>query len=168
MTDAADAASANRASRLISIVAVVVGLAFTGLWTFISIPQLVDFIGDRDVTLPVFGAVAVLAGPVLFWSFIGLGIGISALGWAAGLTVTGIFISLTSGSLIAASDGHGFSYWLFSAARRLQHRRLLRDSLRPCPRHGRAPPLNRRPQGAGEVGGSPHRSRPALTHSALL
>ncbi|MEU3208234.1 hypothetical protein ABZ702_31020 [Streptomyces cyaneofuscatus] len=115
MTDAANAASANRASRVISIVAVVVGLAFTGLWTFISIPQLVDFIGDRDVTPPVFGAVAVLAGPVLFWSFIGLGIGISALGWAAGLTVTGIFISLTSGSLIAASDGHGFSYWLFIA-----------------------------------------------------
>ncbi|MET7685768.1 hypothetical protein [Streptomyces sp. NPDC005423] len=39
----------------------------------------------------------------------------SALGWAAGLGVTGIFISLTVGSLVTASDGHGFSYWLFIA-----------------------------------------------------
>ncbi len=115
MTDAANAASASRANRVITIVAVVIGLAFTGLWTFISIPQLMDFIGDRDVTPPVFGAIAVLAGPFLFWSFIGLGFGMSALGWAAGLAVTGIFISLTFGSLVAASDGHGFSYWLFIA-----------------------------------------------------
>ncbi|MCX4523865.1 hypothetical protein OG402_40055 [Streptomyces anulatus] len=27
----------------------------------------------------------------------------------------GIFISLTYGSLVAASDGHGFPYWLFIA-----------------------------------------------------
>ncbi|MFC4508443.1 MULTISPECIES: hypothetical protein [Streptomyces] len=115
MTDAANAASASRANRVITIVAVAIGLAFTGLWTFISIPQLTDFIGDRDVTPPVFGAIAVLVGPFLFWSFIGLGFGMSALGWAAGLAVTGIFISLTYGSLVAASDGHGFSYWLFIA-----------------------------------------------------
>jgi hypothetical protein len=115
MTDAADAAPASRTNRVIAIIAVVIGLAFTGLWAFISIPQLMDFIGDRDVTPPLFLAVAVLAGPALFWSFIGLGIGISALGWAAGLTLTGIFITLTSGSLVAASDGHGFSYWLFIA-----------------------------------------------------
>ncbi|EDY46155.1 hypothetical protein [Streptomyces sp. SPB074] len=113
MTDAANADSSSRANRVITIVAVVIGLAFTGLWTFISIPQLMDFIGDRDVTPPVIGAIAVLVGPALFWSFIGLGIGMSALGWAAGLTVTGIFISLTGGSLLSASDGHGFSYWLF-------------------------------------------------------
>lgn len=115
MTDAANAASANRANRVISIVAVVTGLAFTGLWTFISIPQLMDFIGDRDITAPLLLAMAVLAGPALFWSFIGLGIGMSALGWAAGLASTGIFISLTYGSLVAASDGDGFSYWLFIA-----------------------------------------------------
>ncbi|MFJ4126114.1 hypothetical protein ACIP3U_32930 [[Kitasatospora] papulosa] len=115
MTDAANAASATRASRVITIAAVVIGLAFTGLWSFISIPQLMDFIGDRDITAPLFLAVAVLAGPTLFWAFIGLGIGMSALGWAAGLATTGIFISLTCGSLVAASDGHGFSYWLFIA-----------------------------------------------------
>ncbi|MFD8715886.1 hypothetical protein ACFV07_36305 [Streptomyces anulatus] len=115
MTDAANAASANRASRVLSIVAVVIGLAYTGLWTFISLPQLMDFIGGRDITAPLLLAIAVLAGPALFWSFIGLRIGMSALGWAAGLASTGIFISLTYGSLVAASDGHGFSYWLFIA-----------------------------------------------------
>jgi hypothetical protein len=115
MTDAANAAFTSRANRVITIVAVVIGLAFTGLWTFISIPQLMDFIGDRDITAPLFLAIAVLAGPALFWSFIGIGIGISALGWAAGLTTTGIFMTLTCGSLVAASDGHGFSYWLFIA-----------------------------------------------------
>lgn len=113
MTDAANAASATRATRVITIVAVVIGLAFTGLWTFISIPQLLNYIGDRDITAPLLLAIGVLAGPALFWSFIGLGFGMSALGWAAGLASTGIFISLTYGSLIASSDGHGFSYWLF-------------------------------------------------------
>lgn len=113
MADAANAPSATRAARVTTIVAVVIGLAFTGLWTFISIPQLMDFIGDRDITPPLFLAIAVLAGPALFWSFIGLGIGMSALGWAAGLASTGILVSLTYGSLAAASDGHGFTYWLF-------------------------------------------------------
>ncbi|WP_046500799.1 hypothetical protein [Streptomyces odonnellii] len=113
MTDAANASSAARAARVITIVAVVVGIAFTGLWTFISIPQLMDFIGDRDITAPLFLAIAVLAGPAMFWSFIGLGLGMSALGWAAGLASTGILVGLTYGSLLASSDGHGFAYWLF-------------------------------------------------------
>ncbi|QNT98448.1 hypothetical protein HEP81_08222 (plasmid) [Streptomyces griseofuscus] len=113
MTDAVNATPATRASRVISIVAVVIGVAYTGLWAFISIPQLMDYIGDRDITAPLFLAIAVLAGPALFWSFIGLGIGISALGWAAGLASTGILVSLTYGSLLASSDGHGFAYWLF-------------------------------------------------------
>ncbi|MER5501887.1 hypothetical protein ABT096_32435 [Streptomyces sp. NPDC002561] len=113
MTDAANAASASRTNRLITIAAVVIGLAFTGLWAFISVPQLMDFIGDRDVTAPLFLAIATLAAPALFWSFIGLGFGMSVLGWAAGLAGTGIFISLTYGALVASSDGHGFSYWLF-------------------------------------------------------
>ncbi|MFF1309093.1 hypothetical protein [Streptomyces sp. NPDC058307] len=113
MTDAANAASASRANRVITIVAVVISLAFTGLWIFISVPQLMDFIGDRDITAPLLLAIAVVAGPALFWSFIGLGFGMSVLGWAAGLAITGIFISLTYGSLAAASDGHGFTYWLF-------------------------------------------------------
>ncbi|MFD3519995.1 hypothetical protein [Streptomyces sp. NPDC058653] len=113
MADAANAPSATRAARVTTIVAIVIGVAFTGLWTFISIPQLMDFISDRDITAPLFLAIAVLAGPALFWSFIGLGIGMSALGWAAGLASTGILVSLTYGSLVAASDGHGFTYWLF-------------------------------------------------------
>ncbi|MFB7852345.1 hypothetical protein ACFC34_35755 [Streptomyces sp. NPDC056053] len=113
MTDAANAASASRTNRVVTIAAIVIGLAFTGLWTFISIPQLMDFIGGRDITAPLFMAIATLAAPALFWSFIGLGFGMSVLGWAAGLAGTGIFISLTYGSLIASSDGHGFSYWLF-------------------------------------------------------
>ncbi|MFE5669241.1 hypothetical protein ACFQ7W_35650 [Streptomyces niveus] len=113
MADAANAPSATRAARVITIVAFVVGVAFTGLWTFISVPQLMDFIGDRDITAPVLVAIAIVAGPAIFWSFIGLGIGMSALGWAAGLASTGILVSLTYGSLAAASDGHGFAYWLF-------------------------------------------------------
>ncbi|MCX5250333.1 hypothetical protein OG895_34855 [Streptomyces sp. NBC_00201] len=39
----------------------------------------------------------------------------SALGWAAGIATTGILVSLTYASLAAASDGHGFTYWLFLA-----------------------------------------------------
>ncbi|MEU5836322.1 hypothetical protein ABZ820_22010 [Streptomyces diacarni] len=113
MTDAANDVSASRADRVITITAVGIGLAFTGLWVFISVPQLMEFIGDRDITAPLFLAVAVLAGPALFWSFIGLGFGMSALGWAAGLALTGILVSLTYGSLATASDGHGFTYWLF-------------------------------------------------------
>ncbi|MFL4909442.1 hypothetical protein ACJ6WF_41235 [Streptomyces sp. MMS24-I2-30] len=113
MTDATNAPSATRAARLIMIVAFGIGLAFTGLWTFISIPQLMDFIGDRDITAPLFLAIAVLAAPALFWSFMGLGFGMSAMGWAAGLASTGILVSLTYASLAASSDGHGFAYWLF-------------------------------------------------------
>ncbi|MEV7857168.1 hypothetical protein [Streptomyces sp. NPDC088183] len=37
----------------------------------------------------------------------------SALGWAAGLVTTGILVGLTYETLAAASDGHGFTYWLF-------------------------------------------------------
>lgn len=72
-----------------------------------------DFIGDRDITTPLFLAIAIVAGPALFWSFIGLGFGVSALGWAAGIALTGILVSPTYGSLAAASDGQGFTYWLF-------------------------------------------------------
>ncbi|GHI99396.1 hypothetical protein ACFY1G_34815 [Streptomyces olivaceus] len=113
MTDAANAPSATRAARVITFVAFGIGIAFTGLWTFISLPKLMGFIGDRDITAPLLLAIAVVAGPALFWSFIGLGIGMSALGWAAGIALTGILVSLTYGSLAAASDGHGFTYWLF-------------------------------------------------------
>ncbi|MFD8609608.1 hypothetical protein [Streptomyces sp. NPDC059631] len=113
MADAANARSTTRAARVIVIVAFAVGVAFTGLWTFISVPTLMDFITDRDIDAPLFLAIAIVAGPALFWAFIGLGYGMSALGWAAGMASTGILVSLTYASLIAASDGHGFAYWLF-------------------------------------------------------
>jgi hypothetical protein len=113
MTDAANAPSATRTARVITIVAFGIGVAFTGLWTFISVPQLMDFIDGRDINAPLFLAIAIVTGPALFWSFIGLGYGMSALGWAAGIALTGILVSLTYGSLAAASDGQGFTYWLF-------------------------------------------------------
>ncbi|MFC9131832.1 hypothetical protein ACFT4A_34055 [Streptomyces sp. NPDC057099] len=113
MTDAANAPSATRTTRVITFVAFGISIAFTGLWTFISVPQLVDFIADRDIAAPLFLAIVVVAGPALFWSFIGLGFGMSAMGWAAGLASTGILVGLTYGWLAAASDGRGFTYWLF-------------------------------------------------------
>ncbi|MGY3676655.1 hypothetical protein [Streptomyces sp. TE33382] len=54
-----------------------------------------------------------MAGPALFWAFIGLGHGLSRTGWAAGLTLTAILIALTYASLAAKSTGQGFDYWLF-------------------------------------------------------
>ncbi|GLX42126.1 hypothetical protein Sros01_81980 [Streptomyces roseochromogenus] len=53
--------------------------------------------------------------PTLFWAFIGLGIGLSKTGWAAGLASTGILATLTFGYLLSSSDGHGFDYWLLLA-----------------------------------------------------
>jgi hypothetical protein len=38
-----------------------------------------DFIDGRDIDAPLFLAIAIVAGPALFWSFIGLGYGMSAL-----------------------------------------------------------------------------------------
>ncbi|MFE5096417.1 hypothetical protein ACFRCI_40420 [Streptomyces sp. NPDC056638] len=54
-----------------------------------------------------------MAGPALFWAFIGLGHGLSRTRWAAGLALTAILIALTYASLAAQSTGQGFSYWLF-------------------------------------------------------
>ncbi|MGW2995426.1 hypothetical protein ACWDA9_27980, partial [Streptomyces sp. NPDC001193] len=51
--------------------------------------------------------------PPLFWAYIGLGFGLSKTGWAAGIALTGILITLTYGWLLASSNGHGFAYWLF-------------------------------------------------------
>ncbi|MFD0355240.1 hypothetical protein ACFVHW_16100 [Streptomyces sp. NPDC127110] len=115
MTDAANTPPTTRAARVITIVAVVISVAYTGLWTVISVPQLTDYIGGRDIEHPVFLAIAAIAGPTLFWAFIGLGIGLSKTGWAAGLASTGILAALTFGYLLASSDGHGFDYWLFLA-----------------------------------------------------
>ncbi|MFF9787744.1 hypothetical protein [Streptomyces nigrescens] len=85
----------------------------TAVWTFISVPQLMGLIAAKGIDAPLLLAIAVVAGPALFWSFIGLGYGMSALGWAAGIASTGILVSLTYASLAAASGGPGFTYWLF-------------------------------------------------------
>ncbi|MFJ3926333.1 hypothetical protein [Streptomyces sp. NPDC090022] len=54
-----------------------------------------------------------MAGPALFWAYIGLGFGLRVVGWAVGIALTGILTSLTYGCLLASSNGQGFSYWLF-------------------------------------------------------
>ncbi|MFH8837251.1 hypothetical protein [Streptomyces sp. NPDC017868] len=113
MTDAANAPPTTRAARVITIVAIVIGVAYMGLLAFISVPQLTDYIDGRDIDFPVFLAIATIAGPTLFWAFIGLGLGLSKTGWAAGLASTAILATLTYGWLLASSNGHGFSYWLF-------------------------------------------------------
>ncbi|MFI2739551.1 hypothetical protein [Streptomyces sp. NPDC018711] len=113
MTDAANTPTTTRAARVITIAAIVIGVAYMGLLTFISVPQLTDYIDGRDIDFPVFLAIATIAGPTLFWAFIGLGLGLSKTGWAAGLASTAILAALTYGWLLASSNGHGFSYWLF-------------------------------------------------------
>ncbi|MFG2715314.1 hypothetical protein ACGFX2_32840 [Streptomyces goshikiensis] len=107
MTDAANTPPTTRAARVITIVAVViavviaVAVAYMGLRAFVSVPQLTDFIGGRDIDYPVFLAIAAVAGPTLFWAFIGLGLGLTVVGWAAGIASTGILASLTYGWLLA-------------------------------------------------------------------
>ncbi|MFJ9341958.1 hypothetical protein ACIRP0_22045 [Streptomyces sp. NPDC101733] len=93
MTDAANTpptTRAARAARVITIVAVVISVAYTGLWTVISVPQLTELV-------------------------IGLGSGLSKTGWAAGLAGTGILATLTFGYLLDSSAGHGFASWMFLA-----------------------------------------------------
>ncbi|MFG2878882.1 hypothetical protein ACGFYU_28425 [Streptomyces sp. NPDC048337] len=113
MTDAANTPPTTRAARVIMIVAIVFIVAYTGLWTVISVPQLTDYMSGQDIDHPMIMAIAAITGPTLFWAFIGLGIGLSKTGWAAGLASTGILTTFTFGYLLAASHGHGFSYWLF-------------------------------------------------------
>ncbi|MDQ1005760.1 hypothetical protein QFZ82_000245 [Streptomyces sp. V4I23] len=69
---------------MITTVAVVIAVAYMGLWTFISVPQLTDFIGGRDIDYPVFPAIAAVAGPTLFWAFVGLGLGLTSWGGLPG------------------------------------------------------------------------------------
>ncbi|MCZ0983526.1 hypothetical protein O1L60_42745 [Streptomyces diastatochromogenes] len=80
MTDAANTpptARATRATPVIPIVAVAIaiaiGVAYMGLLAFISVPQLTDYIGGRDIDFPAFLAIAAVAGPALFWAYIALG-----------------------------------------------------------------------------------------------
>ncbi|MFG2622541.1 hypothetical protein ACGFXC_33500 [Streptomyces sp. NPDC048507] len=113
MTDAANTPPATRAARVLTTIFVVITVAYTGLMTFISVPELTDYMSGRDIDFPVFLAIAAVAGPALFWAFIGLGIGLNKTGWAAGLASTGILATLTYGWLLASSNGLSFSYWLF-------------------------------------------------------
>ncbi|GAA2679712.1 hypothetical protein [Streptomyces lunalinharesii] len=113
MTDAANTPPTTRTARVLTTVLVVIAVAYMGLMTFISVPELTDYIGGRDIDFPVFLAIAAVAGPALFWAYIGLGFGLTVVGWAAGIALTGILTSLTYGYLLASSNGHGFSYWLF-------------------------------------------------------
>ncbi|MGW9374069.1 hypothetical protein ACWGVR_29145 [Streptomyces xanthophaeus] len=113
MTDATNTRPATPAARVITIVAVVLSVTYMGLLAFISVPELTDYMSGRDIDFPVFLAIAAIAGPALFWAYIGLGFGLSKTGWAAGIALTGILTALTYGWLLASSDGHGFAYWLF-------------------------------------------------------
>ncbi|MFE3789829.1 hypothetical protein [Streptomyces goshikiensis] len=50
MTDAANTPPATRAARVITIVAVVFGVAYMGLMTFISVPELTDYMAAGTST----------------------------------------------------------------------------------------------------------------------
>jgi hypothetical protein len=60
-----------------------------------------DFFDGRDINAPLFLAIAIVAGPALFWSFIGLGYGMSALGWA----VLGLLENGSVRSCVTANPG---------------------------------------------------------------
>ncbi|MFJ3842127.1 hypothetical protein ACWGHM_42655 [Streptomyces sp. NPDC054904] len=61
MTDAANPPPATRAARVITIVAVVLGVAYMGLLAFIPVPELTDYMSGRDIDFPVFPAIAAIA-----------------------------------------------------------------------------------------------------------
>ncbi|MFB6772674.1 hypothetical protein [Streptomyces sp. NPDC056337] len=112
MTNAANSPSADRTGRVLGFIAYAIAVAFIGLWSVLSISRLTDFIEAQDATGSLLMAIGVVAGPILFWSFIGIGIGMSVLGWIAGLASTGILVSLTYAYLIDASDSRGFADWV--------------------------------------------------------
>ncbi|MFD4341751.1 hypothetical protein ACFWPP_31775 [Streptomyces anulatus] len=87
--------------------------AYSLFWAVVCFPSLNALIATHDVPAPPVSAVVAMLGPALFWAFIGLGLGLSCTGWAAGLTLTASLITLTYASLAAQSTGHGFTYWLF-------------------------------------------------------
>ncbi|MGW2282874.1 hypothetical protein [Streptomyces sp. NPDC001770] len=97
-----------------------VGFALAGLlgayslfWAVVCFPYLRDLAATHDAVVPPVLAVTVMLGPALFWAFIGLRLGLSRTGWAAGLTLTASLIALSYASLTAQSTGHGGAYWLF-------------------------------------------------------
>ncbi|WP_406116394.1 hypothetical protein [Streptomyces sp. NBC_01014] len=87
--------------------------AYSLFWAVVSFPSLNALAAAHSMTAPPVLAVTVMLGPAMFWAFIGLRLGLSRTGWAAGLTLTTILIVLTYASLTAQSHGHGFSYWSF-------------------------------------------------------
>ncbi|MFD5399313.1 hypothetical protein ACFWJW_34545 [Streptomyces sp. NPDC127097] len=113
MTDKAAIPAATRTVRVISVAALGVAVAYTGIWGYVCFPQLTALAATHDVVAPPVVALMAMAGPALFWGFIGLRLGTSRLGWAAGFALTGILIALTYAYLADQSTGHGFNYWLF-------------------------------------------------------
>ncbi|WUT01706.1 hypothetical protein OHA46_33660 (plasmid) [Streptomyces sp. NBC_00708] len=87
--------------------------AYSVFWAVVCFPLLNDRAAAYDLAAPPVHAVMMMLGPALFWGYIGLGLGLSHTGWAAGLTLTAILIALTYASLTAQSTGHGVSYWTF-------------------------------------------------------
>ncbi|WP_234382879.1 hypothetical protein [Streptomyces sp. XY332] len=71
MTDAANTPPTTRTARVLTTVLVVIAVAYMGLMTFISVPELTDYMSGRDIDFPVFLAIAAIAGPALFWAYIG-------------------------------------------------------------------------------------------------
>ncbi|MER5417640.1 hypothetical protein [Streptomyces virginiae] len=73
MTDAANTPPTTRAARVLTTVFVVITVGYMGLMTFISVPELTDYMSGRDIDFPVFLAIAAVAGPALFWAYNGHG-----------------------------------------------------------------------------------------------
>ncbi|MFE1130019.1 hypothetical protein ACFW6R_25450 [Streptomyces albidoflavus] len=46
---------------------------------------------------------------------IGLGVGMNAVGWVAGLVSTGLLVALTYAYLASGSEAQGFTFWVFFA-----------------------------------------------------
>ncbi|MEU0640453.1 hypothetical protein ABZ338_29995 [Streptomyces albidoflavus] len=106
--------STSRLSRVVTAGVISLVLAYIGLWAFIAVAQFMPLLGDR-ATPPVLLAVGVIAGPTWFWSLIGLGAGMNAVGWIAGLVSTGLLVALTYAYLVGGSEAQGFTFWVFFA-----------------------------------------------------
>ncbi|NVI33193.1 MULTISPECIES: hypothetical protein [Streptomyces] len=106
--------STSRLSRVVTAGIISLVLAYIGLWAFIAVAQFMPLLDDR-ATPPVLLAVGVIAGPTWFWSLIGLGVGMNAVGWIAGLISTGLLVALTYAYLAGGSEAQGFTFWAFFA-----------------------------------------------------
>ncbi|MFE7113599.1 hypothetical protein ACFU98_46210 [Streptomyces sp. NPDC057575] len=106
-------APSRRPLRILGFALVGLLGAYSLFWAVVCFPSLNALAAAHGTTAAPVLAAAVMVGPALFWAFIGLGLGLSRTGWAAGLVLTATLIVLTYASLAAESTGHGFSYWLF-------------------------------------------------------